>query len=285
MARGRRTPDAKGTVGDQVDRALRELRRKPPLRDGAVHAARKDLKRARAALRLARDAVGEIRYGRANRRLRDAARPLSSVRDARILLDAVTELRDGATRSARATLDGIARELRRERAARRRAVLGRSGAVARAAKSLESVRRESRAWPAAGPAALERGLLRVYRKGRKALVRADEGRRDDLLHEARKQTKYLAKALEVLGPRRGSAMAKRAAIAESIADRLGHDHDLAVLCGRIAKRSDAGGLVPRIEARRRKLQRKALQRGRRLYRRKAKAFGTAIGLRRRLRGP
>ena len=128
------------------------------------------------------------------------------------------------------------------------------------------------------------GGLAADRKGRKAVARADGERRDDLLHEARKQTKYLAKALEVLDASRGSAMAKRNALAESIADALGDDHDLAVLCERMAGRPGAQGLVRRVVRRRRELQRKALKDGRRLYRRKARKFGKAIGLRRRLRG-
>ena len=63
-----------------------------PPADARIHDARKRIKRARAALRLLRDALGESVYQRENAALRDAARPLSEVRDAKILIDALDEL-------------------------------------------------------------------------------------------------------------------------------------------------------------------------------------------------
>src|SRR4051812_32160878 len=47
--------------------------------DETVHTARKELKGARAGLRLLRGVAGEDRYVYENARLRDAARPLSHV--------------------------------------------------------------------------------------------------------------------------------------------------------------------------------------------------------------
>jgi len=60
--------------------------------DDAVHSARKALKCARATLRLLRGVIGEGRYATENGRLRNAARPLSRVRDAKILLDTARKL-------------------------------------------------------------------------------------------------------------------------------------------------------------------------------------------------
>jgi CHAD domain-containing protein len=124
---------------------------------------------------------------------------------------------------------------------------------------------------------LGRGLERIYRKGRKAFARADAGD-DETLHESRKQAKYLSKALETLARPGGSAMAKRAKLAESIADKLGDDHDLAVLRQKLSasRHSHSGALLSRIQSRRRKLQRKALKQSRRLYSRKARAFASVL---------
>src|SRR6185369_13889932 len=60
--------------------------------DARVHAARKALKRARAALRLMRPALASEVYERENRALRDAARCLSPLRDARSLVVAAALL-------------------------------------------------------------------------------------------------------------------------------------------------------------------------------------------------
>ena len=61
--------------------------------DEAVHTARKTAKRARAALRLMRSAIGDAAYHRANKQLRDAARPLTVVRDAVAILGALNHIR------------------------------------------------------------------------------------------------------------------------------------------------------------------------------------------------
>ena len=56
------------TLRRQIGDALRTLRA-PDLDDDAIHRARKNLKRARANLRLLRDAIGEPVYVRANEAL------------------------------------------------------------------------------------------------------------------------------------------------------------------------------------------------------------------------
>src|SRR5262249_34187472 len=61
-------------------------------RDEVVHDARKALKRVRAVLRLARAGVGEKGFQRENTCFRDAARPLTAVRDARILVETLDKL-------------------------------------------------------------------------------------------------------------------------------------------------------------------------------------------------
>ena len=54
-----------------------------PPRSAAVHEVRKSLKKIRAALRLVRPVIGDKSYRRENTCFRDAARPLTEVRDAR----------------------------------------------------------------------------------------------------------------------------------------------------------------------------------------------------------
>src|SRR5215470_11897599 len=75
----------------QVRSALKKLGR-GTTSDRSVHSARKELKKARATLRLLRDALGRSTYKKENAALRDAARPLSEVRDGRVLLDALNSL-------------------------------------------------------------------------------------------------------------------------------------------------------------------------------------------------
>jgi CHAD domain-containing protein len=280
----RRAPSAKRALHLQLRRAIAKLGGKAPLRDVSVHEVRKELKRARATLRLLRDGIGETAYRRANRRLRDAARPLSRVRDARVLLDVVAKLRGGAKNaSRRAELASLEQRLRRERHRARGEVLDRQSPLRRIRSSIDGVLSESRSWCDPGDESLRRGMERIYRKGCKAFTCADQDASDEMLHEWRKQTKYLRQALEVLAPACRGAIAKRTRGAESIADALGDDHDLAVLQQKLATRSRSGSsrreVLSRIERRRRQLQKRAAKQSRHLYRHEAEAFVDALDLR------
>src|ERR1700682_6471091 len=61
--------------------------------DDVVHEVRRDLKRLRALLRLLRGSVGDATYNRANQILRDMGRPLTPVRDAKILTQNLGKVR------------------------------------------------------------------------------------------------------------------------------------------------------------------------------------------------
>jgi hypothetical protein len=97
---------------EQIAKALESLDG-TKLSDETVHSARKELKKAHATLRLLRDALGDAVYRQENAALRDAARPLSEVRDAKVVLDTLEMLVERYGRSARALkLGGLRRALR-----------------------------------------------------------------------------------------------------------------------------------------------------------------------------
>ena len=266
----------RGALCDEIAAALEALweRRRP--NDASMHEVRKDLKRARAALRLLRDAVGDAAYERENLELRDAARPLSGVRDAAVALEVVRWLLDKEKKPARRQkLVELRRRLLEERERARRKLFG-GPKLAAIESSLQEagVRAEYWRYPA-HDAPLRAGLERLYRKGRKALKTARSKGSTESLHESRKQVKYLEQALAIAanGSRRLRKLSRRA---RKVAERLGDDHDLAMLEARLAAlpaRSKAQRkLIARIEARRAKLQKKALRLARRMYRGKAAAF-------------
>src|SRR4029434_3785561 len=75
-----------------IGQALKALQESQPLSDAAVHRARKQLKKGRADLRLLRKALVSQTYTYENSALRDVARPLTAVRDARALMDTLATL-------------------------------------------------------------------------------------------------------------------------------------------------------------------------------------------------
>jgi CHAD domain-containing protein len=263
----------------QIRSASRALRKQETLTDETVHQARKKLKRARASLRLLRDAIGKSVYARENGGLRDAARPLGAVRDAKVALEALENLLVHEKKArCRAVLLKLRRVLQETRLSLHREVQ-RAGNLEASARSVEEAARRVEKWrvPGHGPAALHASIDRIYRKGRKALAQVESDCSNENLHEARKQAKYIGQAMEIFESFKACHLAKRIRRAESIANCLGEDHDLAILQDRIAKLSVGShaaykDLLAPIEHRRKKLQWKALKQGRRLYKSKAQTF-------------
>ena len=243
--------DARGAVRRHIAASIEILQGRNPLAAESVHRMRKELKRARAGLRLLRDAVGKTAYAHENARLRDAARPLAPLRDADVL---------AATFGRRIDAKGI----RAQRAALRDA-LKKSLVQEIQASIAETGERVSRwrlpldPWPV-----LRSGLERIYRKGRAALALAQARGSDRSLHELRKQVKYLGAALEILHFKKFN---KRT---DGIAETLGDDHDLAMLRRRLGHADRE--LIAWANRRRRKLQKQALKNARRLYRSKPRTF-------------
>ena len=77
-----------------VNAALASIDKKAPISDDVAHDVRKQLKRARATLRLLRSSLGENVYHRENRALRDVSRIVSPLRDARAQVDVLDALRE-----------------------------------------------------------------------------------------------------------------------------------------------------------------------------------------------
>jgi CHAD domain-containing protein len=264
------------SVRAELGRALAALDGRRSVSDESVHDARRALKRARAGLRLLRDALGDDEYAAENARLRDAARPLARVRDVKVMLETLDGLLARETKPRRrAALLQMRRDVSDERRMLRRELLESPDRLADIGRSLHASRRRAAQWalPVPGADAARAGLERIYRRGRKALAAADSDRSDERLHESRKQAKYLVEALRILDARGSPRATKALKRAQAVAERLGEDHDFAVLeswfAGLPPDTYEAqAGLVALVGRHRRKLQRKALKQARRLYEKK-----------------
>jgi CHAD domain-containing protein len=258
----------------QLEGALERLGAAGPDADEAVHDVRKRLKRLRAVLRLARDGIGDKVYDRENACFRDTARPLSEVRDAQALRDALDGLLKRFAESEHSF--GPVREgLRRRQDEARARVLGDGRAPVKAAAALGEARRRADDWARGfgGWSALGKGLKRLYRAGRRAFRAARGAPTDANLHEWRKQTKYLWHGFQFLQGLRPGVLGPAADRAHDLGGRLGDDHDLAVLRGLVLgdvdhfpEREPSLALLALIDRRRAELQREAYALGRRLYR-------------------
>ena len=246
--------------------------------DFAVHEARKDLKKLRALVRLARGELGNDVYRAENAAFRDAGRRLSGVRDSQVLVETLDELKKGLPR-------GSATALRRELVKRRRALEaeagGREDSAREVVSMLEAARARVEEWPLEtdGFEALEPGLRRIYRDGRRRLAAAEKKPTDENLHEWRKRVKdfwHHHQLLEFTWP---ELMEPAAEQAHHLADLLGDDHDLAVLdaaVGEYAAPEAQPVLHEAIATRRSELQARALYLGSRLYDESPRAFSRRV---------
>lgn len=249
--------------------------------DASIHEARKLLKKSRAALRLLRSAIGKVAYRRENTALRDTARPLGTARDSRVLvvtLDDLVERFAPTTRSLQ--LEQFRRALRKEQATARQAIT--TALINKQRKALREISgRIERSRMRCDWSVIGGGLERTYRRGRKAMRVAARTRASKDLHDWRKQVKYLwhqLRILEPVSPRQG----ERAAQAHKLADRLGDDHDLAVLRQAIDRHAETlaaehrDTLIALLERRRKRLQKKAFTLGRRVFAKKPRRFVSRI---------
>jgi CHAD domain-containing protein len=279
-------------VRKQIEKAVEHLEATPvvhergDVRTEAIGEVRKCFKRIRAALRLVREELGEDRYHEENYYFRDAARPLTQVRDAGILLETADKLHQQFPQATTAaTFEKIRRALLANQAEVSRQVLEEDKAFATvkdaAARAL--VRLSGWAVQRDGWLALEAGIRRTYHAGHRSLALAAEHSSVGNLHEWRKQTNYLRHQLQFIEPRLTGAEKQLVDEAHALSTLLGEDHDLAVLRETLAADpfSYGGhrvlkGVFVFIDRRRGDLQRQALALGRELYKSSPKDFTARI---------
>jgi CHAD domain-containing protein len=276
------TKEVQRLLCHHIDQALKALQGDQPLSDTAVHGARKQLKKARADLRLLRKALGPQRYAYENTALRDAARPLTAVRDARVLMDTLDTLVEHGGAPAHAlALDGVRQALGEAYCEVRQRVLHDSNTLELVEASLRAARTRAKRWSIGrrGWSVLGAGLQRVYRNGCEAFAVAQEEPSPEHLHAWRKQVKYLWHQLQVLQPIQLDQLTALADQAHSLANALGDDHDLAVLAdkclaepARFLNHATMQTLADLIACRRAHLQEQAMTLGHQLYAAKPRLF-------------
>jgi hypothetical protein len=260
LASDQLAPDADGDLGERV------------------HESRKAFKRSRAVVRLVRDEIGDDAYRRENTAYRDAGRRLSAARDAQVLvetLDALVERYEDEVPPDRfARFRELLAEEHREATERLHSETGRE-ALEEVNADLERARDRLATWSLDRDdyGAVQPGLQRIYRRGRRAFAAASDEPTVENFHEWRKRVKDLWHANQVLRKR------KRARRLHHLSNLLGDDHDLAVLREKalashrcFEPRETLTTLKGLIDRRRSELESEALELGARLYRRKPRAY-------------
>jgi len=267
----------KRVAAGRAEKALERLRGDGEDPAEAIHGARKDMKKLRAVLRLARGALPNQIYKEENRRYRDAARALSASRDAEVKLETLDALagRDGGL--PQEAVEAWRQILDRDREAAANTAQAES-AIGLIEAGLEGIRR----WPLEGDSWKLVGgeVKRAYRRGRRAMASAASDSSEESFHEWRKRAKDLWYQLRLLGPAWSGPLGAAAEEAHRLTDLLGDHHDLAVLRQDLRERrlgeEETRALEAAIDARQGQLAAEALDLGRRLYAEPPKAYGRRL---------
>lgn len=246
-----------------------------------VHEARRCLKRARAALRLMRPAVGEPSFADEDARLAACGRSFAAVREADVLLATLSRL--GERYMPPPIVDELA-PLTQLIRGRRDAARPTAAALAENARILRGSgdRLDLGSRVPMKTSSLEKGLRAIYRRGRKTHASASASPNAQSLHGWRKQAKYFADAVDALGDAARKRQQKRARLARRIGDWLGEHHDLAMVDQLVHENADLISTRARqtlstlLAVRQRKLRRRALRAGRRLYSAKARRIAALL---------
>jgi CYTH domain-containing protein/CHAD domain-containing protein len=247
----------------------------------AIHGARKDLKKARAALRLVREEVGEEIFKRENRALRDAARMLSASRDAEVKLETLAALVEGGAGDvppgpAALWHDALAAD-------RDRIVDAEGDQIDAAVEAIEAVTARAPDWPLGhtGWKLLAPGLDTAYSEGREAFEALPARPSFEAVHDLRKRGKDLWYQLRLLRDAWPAVLEPTAEEIHEFTDLLGDHHDLAVLGEDLKGREEIGSahknvLHELIVAEQHALLIDALSLGERVYAEKPGAFGRRL---------
>jgi CHAD domain-containing protein len=280
-------------AAEELDRAVSELRERAgsdPVK--AVHSARKAIKRERSLLRLVRGSMPRDQRRRENRALRDASRELSGARDAEAMLETLNGLAGRYVGQVpERTFEVVREEFERRRDGARERLLESAGAGASAGSGaaagavggpavdeLDAARGRVAGWELRrdGWGAVEAGVRRSYRDGRRAFAAARADRSMAVWHEWRKRAKDLWYQQRLLRDVAGPVVAGHAKDAHLLADLLGDVHDLGVLRAALTERLhapvDSDAVVELLDHRRGQLEEEALAIGARVYAERPKVF-------------
>jgi len=266
---------------EEIESAVEYLRGRSGVDpDKAVHEVRKSIKKMRALLRLVAAGLDGA-YDQENARLRDIGRQLSELRDA----DAVIGAFDGLKGRCQSSLgNGEMASLRRPlvlHKKRLRDELSTRPFLNEVARALAQTLHSAREWPLQGDGfpAIEPGLKKTFRDGRKAFEIAQRtGRREDF-HEWRKRVKdhwYHVRLLEKVWT---DVMQGYEHSLKDLEDALGEDLNLAILREQILSpryaqvdRHTTNMVVRAIDSCRQDLRDRAVKIGERVYTEKPRRF-------------
>ena len=269
-------------ITERIKDSLKVLHSKTGFQDEAVHTIRRELKEARAALRLVRYDVGDNLFRQEDATIRDAIRFLSEARDAAVTIQTLDRLlRHSAGKGFQKNFKPLRAALAERKNRIRRSALGPQHTIKRAETNLQEALARAERLPIRhkGWKAVKPGLRKSYEQGRKAMADALHDGSAEAMHEWRKRIEYQQDQLEILRNSCKKEMGLLVRQAHTLADVLGANHDLFVLkqlmdgeLGHVLGKKQRETLLGLLAKRQKTLQKKAAKLGQPLCAERGKRF-------------
>ncbi len=272
---------------EEVEFSIQQLEKQRQIEVG-IHQARKSLKRIRAILRIVRDPLGEKKFSKANIAYRDAARSVSGLRDLTAMQEVLEKLRSRYNRqilhagidSAIAGLDDwiltAKNDIRDQEDIRQEAISILNKSLKKRKTWKKGV--DEFSW-------IDSSIQRTYKHGWEAFRVAKKKPKPLLLHDWRKQVKYLWHQLQLLHGCWPEMIDPWSEELHRLATLLGDEHDLIVLrnhirqerliSGRVRGKAD---LLAAIKEYRKELRQAYFPLGEKVYHQKPKNFTESLGV-------
>ncbi len=269
---------------EQVRKALAEIEDTDMDIHTTVHQVRKRCKKLRGLIRLVRPQFEN--YKKENRKIRDAARRLSAIRDAQSVLNTVDTFFALDLVSDDENIGSIRAEFENRKIQLESDTSDLPERIASFKQDLKKLHQRIDCWKIGGNSfsSFSGGLEKTYRRGRDAFTRAYESPSTEQFHDWRKRVKYHWYHLRLLSDVWPEQMRVQRKAADKLGDLLGNEHDLAVLRQSLLKEPAAFGrpknirrVADCIDQQRERLREQARQLGPYLYAEKPSCLSKRIG--------
>ncbi len=250
--------------------------------DSPVHQIRKNLKKARAALRLVRKEIGRSAFRQQDHWLRDAGRLVSEVRDAEVRLETVRQLQSIKPRRGRGPYARLEQMLALEL---ENFLAAFAEWQSQTLPVLQQALAATDSWSVAHFDArqLRRAIQTSYKCARSSLHRARKNPSPDCFHEFRTDAKTLSYQIRILRPINPVVLTNLADELRSVGELLGRAHDLTFLSERLRRddghsawQRESHKLLAVLEVSQSDLHRAAADLAERFFAERPRDFGTRI---------
>lgn len=221
--------EIKRIIEERFDCSVKEFKEADGEPDHANHQMRKNMKKVRAALRLVRGVTGEKKYKKWNIAARDTAREGAGLRKIGVAVDTLGKVKNRFNWKSDNQFYQIAQaKLRRDHKKYKKELLEEHDFQNEIIERLEDVKEELNdlSFNKTGFESFEKGLKKVYKRGRKASKKCRKKPTAENHHDWRKRVKYLWYQIRILKDIWPEELKGYAGELHKLSNYLGDDHDL-----------------------------------------------------------